>query len=393
MAMESAMFQAANDAHDDAKDVAMTAWQHKHDEEMQERQFDMNQRLNSQMAGLARQARQESALDQVVGLRAAGLNPALAQGGSFGSVSSGGSVSAPSSGSSSTPHGNLGGLALESIRYAESERNLMAAQARKLNADAVNTEIENSNRQGENFVSEQVLRSELEHIQSNSPEYSSEFMWSSALLKAEHFNAGHLRGFMAAMDAVPKVTEANYLEVANKLAKMYSDVKLTALQGDNEQARRRRDLLANVDAEQARQIRETTDNIAANTMLLVAEMARTDKNVELIDKQKAYIDKQMELLGTQIRATHHSDLIAMYEDGEYMNTALGFAFQVAPGMIQGATTAGTFGLAQRFANGAKRSAKSVPQVPQNETVHEQWRYNKNGQPTSYKRSRMSGLSE
>lgn len=373
-------------AHDDVKDIGGTVLQWQHDKAMQRQSVKGSAYLNDQMARLSRDARQTSAMDMVTGLRAAGLNPALAQGGSFGSVSSGGSAPAPSTSAAPAPRGQMGQLALESLKYSESERELMAAQTENINAEAESKRLDNANKQGANRVSAEVLRTELENVKANSSEYSSDFMWASAVLRSGELNSGSLSAFVNVMDAVPRITAANYEIVANKLAQMYSDIKYGALSGDSEQAKRTRQLLGQVDYEQARQIRETTDNIVAQTALLVSEMSKNDKNEELMEKQKELIDKQIEQLGVLIRATHHKDLVAMYEDGEYLSASLGLGLQMLPALAEGGFVAWLTRLGR--GHGSK-----TPAVPTSETYHEQWRYNKNGQPTSYKRTRMSGLAE
>lgn len=388
MSLEMLAAGTGQTAHDDVKDFATLAMQFKHDEMMQKRALLGSKALNRQMARLARDARQMSASDQVVGLRAAGLNPALAQGAQFGGISAGGGVPAPSSSPSPAPRGQMGKLTLEALKYEESERELMAAQTANLNAEAESKRLENANKQGANRVSAEVLRTELENVKANSPEYSSDFLWSSAVLRSGELNSGSLAAFHQVMDAVPRITAANYEIVSNKLAQMYSDIKYGVLSGDSEQAKRARDMLRQVDYEQARQIRETTDNIVAQTALLVSEMSKNDKSEELMDKQKHLIDKQIQQLGTLIRATHHKDLVAMYEDGEYLSTSLALGLEMLPALAEG----GFVAWLTRLGRGSSRGP-SAPSVPTSETFHEQWRYNKNGQPTSYKRTRMSGLSE
>lgn len=333
--MEALAASALDEGHADTKDFIKTKWQYDHDKEMQRKQFDYQQGLNTQMSRLSAEARRSSASDMVEGLKRAGLSPALASGAQFGSVSSGGSVSAPSSAPAPSSSSGMGKLALEDMKYKQSERALMEAQRRKLDAEAQGTELSNANQEGANQVSESILRTELEDMQANNPEYSSKFRWASALLKNPNFNQGSLDAFSKAMEAIPKPSKADSDMVANKLTQTIDELQLFNLQGDDPKAKQARELIASLPSEQARQVRETTDNIAANTLLLVAEMGKTDKQSELIDKQKELIDKQMKELDTIIRATHHKDLIAMWEDGEYMSLVVGSALEGGPRIVQG----------------------------------------------------------
>lgn len=346
---------AGDTLHDDLWDAGKTYLQMHHDKVMQSRSYNYQTKLNEQMASLASEARRDSAPAMVEGLKRAGLHPALASGVGFGSVSSGGSVGSSSSSLGAGGRSSqMGALAVESLKYQESERALMDAQTANLNAEAEGKEIDNDNKRGSNFVSESILRTELEDMQANSPEYSNTFRWSSALLKSSRFNQGILDAFSKSFEALPKITEANAKVIANKLSQTIDELQLFNLQGDDDLSRRARVLVASLPAEQARQVREATDNIVANTLLLVAEMGKTDKQVELINKQKELIDKEMANLDTVIRATHHKDLISMWEDGEYTQMFIGAALEGAPRIIQG-------GLSGLGLYGGARTLKKSPQ--------------------------------
>lgn len=368
-------------------DAAMTQAEYDHDKSMQRRSAEFNVQVanqaNDHMARLQRQARINGAMDMVQGMRQAGLNPAMADGGSFASTSSGGAsgVGAPSSPASRGSE--LGRLAIEASKYSNSERDLMAAQAQKLREEATATRLSNENRSGANAVSEAMLRSELEHIQSSSPEYSPQFMWSSALLKVGNLNQGALDAYVQALDSVPKMSEAMARDISAKLSERFDQLQFYATEGDDPAAKRYRELIASLPAEQAQQIRELTDNIRSNTLLLVAEMGRTDKQVELIDKQKDLIDKQMAQLNALIRSTHHSDLVSMWEDGEYMSFALGTALELAPSLMP--ATINTLA-AGRFAKGMRKGQEE----PKYRRSREDYMYDLDGKLST--KTRMETLS-
>lgn len=189
-------------AHDVTSDAIRTYAAYEHDENMQRREFSYQQRLNSQMASLAAEARRSSAADMAEGLKRAGLNPALAGGSGFGSVSSGGGVSAPSNTPAPVPRSNLGQLALEQKRYMESERELMRSQAAANTAtaeaaheEATAKQLENQNRMRYNEMvngalvnwADRILEDDDASVEDKAAAESIRFGGESA------FNAGTLK--------------------------------------------------------------------------------------------------------------------------------------------------------------------------------------------------------
>lgn len=323
IASMSPMAQAANDAHDDVKDVAMTAWQHKHDEEMQERQFGYNKALNSQMAGLARDARQMSASDQVVGLRAAGLNPALAQGGQFGSVSSGGSVGAPSSGGSVSPHGSLGNLALESIKYAQSERDLMASQATKNRAEAEAArasigpkDIEYENLKAEFAMTNGLIQDWIDrHLESEDPDEkaTAQFMRD----QNEAYGVGALKALNAWMQF-----NADQKKRAADMAKDEFEKTLYDLRNQNDVARVIYDLP-----------KHERNALISDIARVNQEIVNMRSNKELTDTQISEVRAHYEELSARAAKVYHTDPVALMENDDWKKLVMYYGDKLLDGTL------------------------------------------------------------
>ena len=107
-------------------DAAMTQAEYTHDKSMQKRSAELNVQVanqaNDHMARLQRQARINGAMDMVQGMRQAGLNPVMADGGSFASTSSGGAAGVGAPSTPASRGGEMGRLALEASRYSNSEQ-------------------------------------------------------------------------------------------------------------------------------------------------------------------------------------------------------------------------------------------------------------------------------
>lgn len=306
-------------------------------------------KINAHEATLAREARRNSAMDNVAGLKAAGLSPVLATGGSFGSVSSGGSASAPTLPSA---RGGLGKLALESQRYHDSERELMSSNSLNLRADAElkreearGMRIDNDNKDSANKVTSSLINDTLNDLIVNGKETSRSYNWAVAIknsLDNNQFNMGVLNGFKAFLSGKNDINEYK----VNELTNLFS-YKILANQVYNQKLI---DTLASVPAEQAEQIKEVTSQLFIKTSLLMAQLDQTNAETANIKAQKRVIEETARNLDTLIRSTHHKDLISMWEDGEYSNLFFGSIIQMlqsAPsfigGVVGGKIGSGSFG--------------------------------------------------
>lgn len=319
-----ALAQGVSDAHDDVRDVGMTYWQHQHDKEMQERQQENQMALNRQMASLAAEARRDSVPSMVEGLKRAGLHPVLASGTSFGSVSSGGSSSAPSSGAVTGARGGLGSLALESLRYSQSERGLMDAQKRNLDAEAKGREIDNQNRLDANDSSNRVARDYFTSIVQSPSSSGEEKAFAQAMLSTP-LSVGALQGYDKVMESYPKSQNALRDKLKSQVEQTISQSQLW----DKDFAPK----VAGMPKDEVDKIREQTKNLASNSALLEAELSRTKEDTEYIKKQQDLVKAQIAQLYQTIRASKHSDLIGLLDNGEYLNFVVGLGLSALPSAV------------------------------------------------------------
>lgn len=370
--------------HDDVKDSASIAWQHHHDMTMQKGSFAGTKILNRQMAALARDARQTSAMDMVSGLRAAGLNPALANGAQFGGVSAGGSVPAPSSSSAPASRGAMGKLTLEALKYEESERDLMSAQAENLRADAAekrsripsnvvtleniqsNTALNKSNAEfnaakARNLESQNRLMDEQarlfaddyeqrissdKSIKSMAETYSklvaddphaSSFDKGIASTLSEIANRGSLAGIDKFIELYGKNSDILARGIYNKLI---SDV----MSGQMKDKRVIEALTKMPETER--------NNLLAQTAQLAAVTTLAGAQTELTKEEKKKVTAQIELIKTQTKATYHGDVASMFQAGDWsaLGSRLGYdgLVSIIGGVSHGLATGGVLGFFQKW---------------------------------------------
>lgn len=322
--LESLAASAIDEGHADTKDFVKTKWQYSHDVAMQNRQYRMQQGLNTQMANLSAEARRSSASDMVEGLKRAGLSPALATGTQFGAVGSGGSVSAPSSSPAPSSTSGMGRLALEDMKFKQSERELMAAQAESLRQEALGKKIDNTNKLDANDASNKVARDYFTDIV-NSPNSSGEEKAFSNAMLSTPLSVGSLQGYDKVMESYPKSQDALRDKLKSQVEQQISQSQIW----DKDFAPK----VAEMPKEEVDKIREQTKNIAANSALLEAELSRTREDTEYIKKQQDLITAEIAQLYQAIRASKHADLIGMLDNGEYLNFAVGLGLSALPAAV------------------------------------------------------------
>lgn len=317
-------------AHSDAKDYIKTAAAYQHDRDMQDRGYVRSVSLNQQMASLAGEARRSSYSDAVEGAKRAGLHPAVAAGAGFGSVAGGGSVGTPSSGgiASDVPRG-LGKLALESQKYSESERSLMAAQARNLNADAENKEIDAQNKKDENDSTRRLATSYYQSIVDSSTSSGEEKEFATAMLNTP-LSAGSVKGYNQLLESYPKYSGAIRDKLKNEVEQKVEFDKFL----DEDYA----GIVSQLPKEQVINIREQTKNLAGQSALLALELERTKQDTELIKRQQALVNKNIEYLGQLIKATHNKDFIDLWNNGQYLGSIMTYTSGLLPSAIGAAGT-------------------------------------------------------
>lgn len=370
--------------HDDVKDGTTLAIQHKHDRQMQKGAFVGNKILNRQMAQLARDARQTSAMDMVSGLRAAGLNPALANGAQFGGVTAGGGVPAPSSSPAPAPRGNMGKLTLEALKYEESERDLMAAQSENLRADAAEkrSRIPGNEVTPENIQSNTALNrsnAQFNDAKARNLEAQNRFMDAQARLFADDYeqrissdksikSMAQTYSKMVADDpnATPfdKGIASTLSEIANRgsLAGLDKFIDLYGKNSDTLAKGIYNKLISEVMSGQMKdkgvmtalkKMPETErNNLLAQSAQLAAVTVLAGAQTELTKEEKKKVTEQINLIKVQAKATYHGDVASMYQAGDWSALAskLGYdgAISLIGGVSHGLATGGVLGFFQKF---------------------------------------------
>lgn len=344
-------------AHDDVKDIGATVLQWQHDKAMQGRSVKGSAYLNEQMARLSRDARQTSALDMVTGLRAAGLNPALAQGGSFGSVSSGGTAPAPSTSAAPAPRSQMAQLALESLKYSESERDLMAAQSRNLNAEAQGKEIQNSNNMTTNSTIDKLLRQRLQEEttywenfakanggDSDAVLQSEQYKVLKSLLDAPMLNQGTL----SALDAYFTSKERSLEHPAKILsARIEKDIKSKQFY-DPEFA----DKLAALPKHEADIAANSAAEIYANILYLAMSRQLTEANIDLAEESIKQIQEA-------IKVMKDNDVVGLFESGNYDALGVKWLYDNLPKVLN---MLGLAGFAVQYGRRAGQGVKPVKNI-------------------------------
>lgn len=370
--------------HDDIKDGTTLYIQHKHDRQMQKGSFVGTKILNRQMAGLARDARQTSAMDMVSGLRAAGLNPALANGAQFGGVSAGGSVPAPSSSPAPAPRGQMGKLTLEALKYEESERDLMAAQSENLRADAAEkrSRIPGNEVTPENIQSNTALNKsnvQFNEAKARNLEAQNRLMDEQARLFADDYeqrvssdksikSMAETYSKMVANDphASPfdKGIASTLSEIANRGSLAGLD-KFIELYGRNSDVLARgiyNKLISDVMSGQMKDKRvmdalkkmpaDQRDNLLAQTSQLAATTALANAQTDLTKAEKDKVLEQIKLIKVQAKATYHGDVASMFQAGDWsaLGSKLGYdgLVSIVGGVSHGLATGGVLGFFQKF---------------------------------------------
>lgn len=377
----------AGAAHDDMKDAVMTGWEYRHDDDIQRQSYEYSRSLNSQMAGLSAEARRSSASDMVAGYRAAGLNPAAAAGTSFGSVSAGGSV-----GGSASPayHSNsgLGKLALEEQKYRDSERDLMAAQAENLRADAAekrsrmpgnnwnakNAETQFKRSQAEDAsIAATMENFYIEITQMGDDAHPVDKAIASAvesLSNDEKLNAGTIKGLQSYLDyygfnyeTLADNAENSVRAYFNKI--LMDDKKYTQAQADR--------------------ILNENSKIVKDIAYLGSMMALAASESSLNEDQKKLIARQIQKLNADIQNMHHNDVVWLAKNdkkGLAVKSAYDAANAAAAGIGFG-LGAGTGGAAGKAVGGAVFGKKDAqpPAPTQRHQKRTTRNYNKKGEET------------
>ena len=406
MAGEMLALAGANDAHDDIKDTIF--WQMNKNENrfQQEQGFRNQQKLNSQMARLARMQRITAAYDEVHGLEMAGLSPVLAGGGSFSPAGSSAPGAAVPSSMPNLSHSTLGRLSMDERelsfkqqQWVEAQRDLAASQAEKNRADAKAAESAAGVSESQSKMNDYVMnlwqsrdesiaasaKAFAENVKNSPDATDTDKAIAAAFADCSSPDAGTLEGIEKFLDHVRKNNEVPAQIVSDRL-------KMAVAQGQ----------LKDPDTLEAlRRMPEANYNqLTAAAGELVSQMYLNDSKKELTDqdvkktrqlivnyaKEAEKIDAEIAKIQAERKAVVHGDIIqSMEEDpaATILRETYTIGKQVGQAYI-GGKTAGNV-----LKNGGRVLTNKPQEVPFD--LKETWRYNKNGQPTSHTRTQMQRL--
>lgn len=407
--MTTPMESIANDVHDDVKDAAFYYLSEQDARKSQRRAREHQEALNTQMAMLARENRQNAAFDEVQGLIKAGMSPVLAGGGSFSPAASSGSGPMAQPAMPNLSHSQMAHLAQEQreLEWQQKQWNdvnmdLAKSQAEKNRADAAAATsaagLSQSQTEMNNYVhdlwisrDESIAASAKKFAEavSNNPDASEmDKAIAGAFAECSNPDSGSLEGINSFLDHVKKyhTTEAD-LATENLRA---------AIANDQIKDADTREALARLPEAQFNQLTAAAGELVSQMYLneTKKDLTRSDieKTRQLIvnyAKEADKLDAEVAKLKAERKAIVHGDIIqSMEEDpaATFLRETYQLGKQAGQAYVGGKAAGGV------LRNAGKYVPKQNPQ-PIDIKFDESWRYNKNGQPTSHKRSEMRRLAE
>lgn len=406
---DTTMSILGNDAHDDIKDFAFTYAAYDNARAMQNRATSRQKELNTQMANLARQNRQSAAYDEVQGMIKAGMSPTLAGGGSFSPAGTSSSGPLPQPALPNLSHSQMAKLVLEQKeldwqqkRWQDAEMDLIKSQAEKNRAEASKSGAEEENVRSQTNMNDYVMKlwtTRDESIAASAKKFAeavandknaSDMDKAIAKTFADCSNpdSGTLEGISKFLDSVEKHHEI----VADVLA---NDLRAAVANGQikNEDTL---EALRRMPEAQFNELTATAGELVSQMYLNQSKKNLTDEDVkktrQLIvnyTKEADKLDAEVAKIKAERKAIVHGDIIqSMEEDpgATILRETYDFGKDAAQFYIGGR------GLGKAAQTLQPKPLTTKPQ-PIDIKFDEQWRYNKNGQPTSHKRSEMRRLAE
>lgn len=407
MADLTTMAGLADTAHDDMKDAAMTYWSYEEARKSQNRAMRNQMVLNRQMANLASEKRFSAPSEQVSGLMAAGLSPVLADGGSFSPAGSSGAGVAPVGSMPNISHSQMGKLvqserelAFQQDKWREAEMDLMKSQAEKNRADAGAAEAaagESTTRTAMNEYVMNLWHSRDESVSAsakrfadnvkNNPKASDmDKAIASAFADCSEPDSGTLEGIEKFLGHVAKYHES--------AADILTQDLRGAIAADQIKDPDTREALKRMPEAQFNQLTASAGELVTQMYLNNSKKNLTDEDVkktrQLIvnyTKEADKLDAEVAKIKAERKAIVHGDIIQSMEEDPGA-TVLRETYDLGKKGVQAYVGAKT------LKSGAKglQPLSTKPQ-PVDIKLDEAWRYNKNGQPTSHKRSEMRRLAE
>nr|DAI06890.1 MAG TPA: hypothetical protein [Microviridae sp.] len=397
----------ADTVHDDVKDAAFAYWSSEEARKSQNRSAALQKELNSQMANLARQNREYAALDEVRGLEMAGLSPVLASGGSFSPAGSSGAGPMATASTPNLSHSQMGKLVQEANelkwqqqRFRESEQDLMASEAEKNRAEAEASLAAAGESTSRTSMNEYVMdlwhsrddsiaasaKRFAESVNNNPNASAMDKAIAAAYADCSNPDAGTLEGIEKFLHNVEQHHESSANVVTNNLREAVASGQLK--DEDTLEALRR------MPEGQFNQLTASAGDLLSQMYLNQSKKNLTDEDVkktrQLIvnyAKEADKLDAEVAKLKAERKAIVHGDIIQSMEE-DPTATLLREGYTLGKQGVQAYVGAKTL-----KAGAQQLKPLTTKPQPVNIKLEESWRYNKNGQPTSHKRSQMQGLSD
>lgn len=267
-------------------------------------QVEKNTALNYKYSQMAQR---NAPVNEVYGLRAAGLSPTLANG------AQGVATSAGSAGTASAPPD----AASNAMLYAQLKN--IQAQADKTAADAESVKIDNANKKQRDAAFGVALDADLEHLKSlvgsdsKSAELIDQFL---ALPKSE----GTYNALERVLSYLPKTYGARADMIDNMLKERVNQARWQSSDPKNKSGIDWIDnpllkSLANADA-------ATVDKVVADISKVLAEKDNLEAVVELTRKQTELTKEDIERVKSMTSQIRNSDVKSMIDKGDYKGALL-----------------------------------------------------------------------
>lgn len=247
---------------------------------------------------LARENAEMEPLLKVRGMKLAGLNPALANGGSFSGL-------APAQGSTSASP-----LSMQSPDFSKLAQNsLIEAQTRNLESQTRSKNIENKREIDKDLSANAQFRAQLENWLKTEPEDSDKYASAKWLLAQDSvFSLGSIEGSERAMQWREAYSRTTANEVGNKFAQLVSEAKIKGQVPE---------VLAKLDHWQLKKLGVDLAEAQTRILALGLGMDETKANINKIIAETANIIEDTDL-------KHFQSFAKLVRSGEGLNAALVF---------------------------------------------------------------------
>lgn len=261
-------------------------------------------------------SQRNAAQNEVLGLRAAGLSPVLANG------AQGMSVSAGSSGTAQAPKMNLDLSNLLLMNQAK----LAGAQADKTEADAQAVKLDNANKEGKNKTLAKNMAQYFTKLSEDTADKDlAKFFKDQADFAASgDFVAGNYEGYIDWLDVQGKSEEAIARKADKKLSAWLSELRWNKAKGQTQDSSSFVNALASLDSRQS-------DLLAEQAANLIAQRKNVDKDTELTGAKLTLTNEQIDQVNAATAQLENTNVIEMFEKGEYGKALLAMLLMVFSG--------------------------------------------------------------